>query len=169
MRLSLELYNPILWKPIPNEPIAEIGTLVTNDSSRNSKAIEYVRPNKVYNNSSIASPGGFSFHPFWNIINNKQDVNETKRDRERAHEIYTPDIEDLTKQHGLLRHMLSPSNGSSHPLALLTCAANPPRIIEDGGPVKSIIQHLTSCSLCAKMTTNCWWMIELKDPVNLVV
>jgi len=74
-----------------------MGALVTNDSSRNSKPTEYVRPDKVYNNLSIVSPSEFRFHPFWNIINNKKDVSETKRDRERAHEIYTPDIEDLTK------------------------------------------------------------------------
>jgi len=71
--------------------------LVTNDSSRNFEPSKYVRPNKVHNNSSIISSGGFGFHPFWNIINNKQDLSETKRDRERAHEIYTPNIEDLTK------------------------------------------------------------------------
>jgi len=74
-----------------------MGALVTNDSSKNSKPAEYMRPDKVYNNSSIVSLIGISFHPFWNIINNKQDVSETKRDRERGHEIYTLDIKHLTK------------------------------------------------------------------------
>ena len=74
-----------------------MGALVTNDSSRNSKPAKFVRLDKVYNNTSIVSPGGFSFHPFWNIINNKQNLSETKRDKKRTHEIYTPDIEDLTK------------------------------------------------------------------------
>jgi len=36
--------------------------------------------------------------------------------------------------------VLSPRNGSSRSLALLTCVANPPRILEDGVPVKSTIQ-----------------------------
>ena len=51
--------------------MVEMGALLTNDGSRNSKPAKYVRPNKVYNNPSIISYGGLGFHPFWNIINNK--------------------------------------------------------------------------------------------------
>ena len=91
------VHNPVLTKQSPHGPIAEMGALVTNDSPRNSKPAKYERPNKVHNYSSIISFGGFGFHPFWNIVNNKQDVSETKRDKEKAHEIYTPNIEDLTK------------------------------------------------------------------------
>ena len=83
------MHNPVLLKQNPQGSVAKMGALVTNNSSRNSKPAKYVRPNKIHNNSSIISSSGFGFHPFWNIINNKQDVSETKRDRERAHEIYT--------------------------------------------------------------------------------
>jgi len=48
----------------PHGSIAKMGALVTNDGSRNSKLAKYVRPNKVYNNSSIISSGGLGFHPF---------------------------------------------------------------------------------------------------------
>ena len=84
-------------KQNPHGSIEKMVALVTNDSYRDSKPAKYVRPNKVHNNLSIISSSGFGFYPFWNIINNKQDVSETKRDRERAHEIYTPDIKHLTK------------------------------------------------------------------------
>jgi len=72
------VHNPILLKQNPHGSITKMGALVTNDSFRNSKPAKYVRPNKVHNNSSIISSNGFGFHPFWNIINNKQDVSKTK-------------------------------------------------------------------------------------------
>jgi len=91
------VHNPILLKQNPHESIAKMGVMVTNDCSRNCKLVKYVRPNKVHNNLSIISSSGFGFHPFWNIIDSKQDVSETKRDKERAHEIYTPNTKHLTK------------------------------------------------------------------------
>jgi len=54
-----------------------------------------VRSNQIHNNTSIVSPGGFVLHPIWNIINNKQNVGETKIDKEGTHEIYTLDIKNF--------------------------------------------------------------------------
>jgi len=94
--------------------------LITNDNSRYSKPTKDISPEKFHNNLSIISPSGYSFHPFRNIIHSKQAIYKTKKYGERAHKINTLDIKDVTIQHGLLRHLLPPSNRMSCSLALFT-------------------------------------------------
>ena len=44
--------------------VTKMGALITNDGSRNSKPAKKIRSNKIHNNLSIVSSGGFGFHPF---------------------------------------------------------------------------------------------------------
>ena len=69
-----------------------MGAFTTNDGSRDSKPAKHIRSNKIHNNFSIISSAGFGFHSFLNIINSKENINKTKRDRERPHKIYTPNM-----------------------------------------------------------------------------
>ena len=91
------MYDPILFEQGIHGSITKMGALITNDGSRDSKLAKQIRSNKIYNNLSIVSSGGFGFHPFGNIINNKENINKTKRNREKPHKIYTPDIKYLTE------------------------------------------------------------------------
>jgi len=107
-RCGNSVHDPILSEQGIHGPVIKTGALITNDGSRDYKSAKYIRSNKIHNNLSIVSSGGFGFHPFRNIIKSKENINKNKRDRERPHKINTPNIKHLSKQHGLLRHLLSP-------------------------------------------------------------
>ena len=145
-----------------------MGALITNDGSRDSKPAKQIRSNKIHNNLSIISSGGFGFNSFWNIINSKENINKTKRDREML--IKSIPQTSNTSQNNMDCWGIWCLHESEPPaLTRLTSATDSPCILEDGGPIETTVKHLVSCPLYAKMATWCGRMTKLQDRVDLMV
>ena len=57
------MHDPILFEQGIHGSVTKMGALITNDGSRDSKPAKQIRSNKIYNNLSIVSFGGFLSNP----------------------------------------------------------------------------------------------------------